>query len=74
MPIVWALFVLYYARMARKTRVNLQLGPRHMKELEWLMERWGLDMTNALRVIISNAVREERLKDESANNKHQQQQ
>lgn len=50
--------------MARKKRVNLEIGPRHTEELKWLMDRWGLDMTNTLRVIISNAIREERLKDE----------
>lgn len=50
--------------MARKKRVNLELGPQHTEELKWLMEHWGLDMTNTLRVIISNAVRDARAKDE----------
>lgn len=49
--------------MRRKKRVILEIGDRHMEELEWLMARWGLDRTNTLRVIISNAVRDERLKD-----------
>jgi hypothetical protein len=50
--------------MARKKRVNLEIGPRHTKELIWLMDRWGLNMANTLRLIISNAVRDEKLKDE----------
>ena len=52
--------------MARKKRVNLEIGTRHTEELQWLMDRWGLDMTNTLRVIISNAIRDERLKDSLA--------
>ena len=51
--------------MARKKRVNLEIGTRHTEELQWLMDRWGLDMTNTLRVIISNAIRDERLKDQA---------
>lgn len=47
----------------KKRRVNLEIGPQHTEELHWLMSRWGLDMTNTLRVIISNAVRDERAKD-----------
>lgn len=53
----------YHGVMSRKRRVNLEIGQRHMDELEWLMDRWGLDRTNTLRVVISNAVREERAKD-----------
>lgn len=50
--------------MVRKNRrINLEIGPQHTEELKWLMGRWGLDMTNTLRVIISNAVRDERAKD-----------
>lgn len=70
MRILCAFSVPYHDPMASKKRVNLEIGPRHTEELKWLMERWGLNVTNTLRVIISNAVREERLKD-AADNQNQ---
>lgn len=41
----------------------MEMGPRHTKELNWLMDRWGLDMSNTIRLMISKTVREERQKD-----------
>lgn len=64
-------FVYTIGAMARKKRVNLEIGPRHTEELLWLMDRWGLDMTNTLRVIISNAVRQERQLDQTVNDQNQ---
>lgn len=49
--------------MARRKRINMEMGPRHTKELNWLMDRWGLDMSNTIRLMISKTVREERQKD-----------
>jgi hypothetical protein len=45
-------------------RVIFEVGPRHDKELDWLMERWGLDRSNTLRMLISNEYREAKLKDQ----------
>lgn len=40
--------------MARKKRINIELGPRHEAELEWIMHNRGLeDRTNTMRVIIT---------------------
>jgi hypothetical protein len=41
-----------------KKRIRVELGPKHEKELAWLMEKWGLDRNATVRRVISEAVGE----------------
>lgn len=47
--------------MARKKRINMELGPRHEMELEWIMNNRGLiDRTNTMRAIITEIYNRDR--------------
>jgi hypothetical protein len=41
-----------------KKRIRVALDSEHEKELQWLMEKWGLDRNATVSRVISEAVRE----------------
>jgi hypothetical protein len=47
-----------------KVRLRVILGAGLEKELQWLMEKWGLDRNATVSRIISEAVREAKQKDQ----------
>lgn len=49
-----------------KKRIRVALDPELEKELQWLMQRWGLDRNGVVNRVISEAVREAKQKDQDA--------
>lgn len=46
--------------MATEKRIHVKMSTRHLEELKWLMDLWGLNLSNTIRTIISRVVREEK--------------
>jgi hypothetical protein len=49
-----------------KKRIRVALDPEHEKELQWLMEKWGMDRNATVSRVLSEAIREAKLEDQEA--------
>ena len=50
-----------------KRRVEFTIGPKHERELAWLVGRWGIGQGNTLRYLITRLSDAEQEKDRLAN-------